>query len=518
MASKKRGKLFPKAVFLGTFDASTPPKEEISAMDASQRSDVRLVERTGQKPSPGEQSTEASLRSAAEDQYRTAPERRAEGKALRDDVPREAHGGWKPPRDRRNPIEILVESDEGRVPDLVPIRHGRMLQSPFSFFRGSAALIAADLARTPNTGLKVQACGDAHLLNFGAFATPERNVIFDINDFDETLPAPWEWDLKRLTASVVIAGRHLRLSDNDSARAATAAACSYREHMADYGSMRALEVWYDKIDIERFVQEASTEEMRERVKHRVEKERERTVPEHDYPKLVEHHGAIPRIKDNPPLIFHPTAELAPGLKTGYHEAMTAYRESLAEHVRVLFDRFHFCDLAVKAVGVGSIGTLCAVGLFLAADDDPLFLQVKEAKASVLEPYAGKSLHKNHGQRVVVGQRLMQSASDIFLGWVRGLNGRDFYVRQLRDMKISAIIEDWDFDMLRAYSKLCGWALARGHARSGDAAMISGYMGSSNAFDDAIGEFAVEYADQNQRDYRAFVKAVREERVKAVVES
>ena len=486
-------------------------------MDSSQKPDVRLVERTGQKAPPPEKAPEVALRSSAEDQYRTASERRAEGKALREDVPREAHGGWKPPKDRRNPVDLLLESNEGRVLELVPIRHGRMVQSPFAFFRGSAALMAADLAHTLNSGLRVQACGDAHLMNFGAFATPERNVVFDINDFDETLPAPWEWDLKRLAASVVIAGRYLRLSDNDSARAAIATVRSYREHIADYASMRALEVWYDRIDLERFLQEAPSEELRERIEQRVEKTRAQTVPEHDYPKMVEHHGATPRIKDNPPLIFHPTAELAPGINTGYHEAIGAYRESLPEHVRVLFDRFHFCDLAFKAVGVGSVGTLCAVGLFLAADDDPLFLQVKEAKASVLEPYVGKSVHENHGQRVVAGQRLMQSASDIFLGWTQGLNGRDVYVRQLRDMKMSAIIEDWDFDVLRAYTKLCAWALARAHARSGDAAMISGYMGSSGVFDDAIGEFAVEYADQNERDHRAFVKAVRERKVEAHIE-
>ncbi len=288
--------------------------------------------------------------------------------------------------------------------------------------------------------------------------------------------------------------------------------------MTDYASMRALEVWYDRIDVERVIKEMPSDKARERAEERVEKTRGRTVPEHDYPKMVEHHGALPRIKDNPPLMFQPTAKQAPGLKIGFHEGLAAYRESLHEHVRVLLDRFHFCDLAIKAVGVGSVGTFCAVGLFLAADDDPLFLQIKEANPSVLQPYVGKRLHPNDGHRVVVGQRLMQSASDIFLGWARGLNGRDFYVRQLRDVKISVIIEDWDFDMLRTYTRLCAWALARAHARSGDAAMISGYMGSSETFDDAIGEFAVEYADQNQRDYRAFVKAVREERVKAVVES
>ena len=457
-----------------------------------------------------------------EEQYRTAAERRAEGKALREAVPREDHGGWKAPKGRRDPVELVLESNEGRMPDLIPIRHGRMLQSPFAFFRGTAALMAADVAHTPVSGLRVQACGDAHLLNFGAFATPERNVIFDINDLDETLPAPWEWDLKRLTASVVVAGRHLGLRENDSVRAAGATVRAYREQMADYAFMKAIEVWYDRIDLENLMErlnkETASEEIRVRFEERIGKARARSVAEHDFPKLVEHHGANPLIKDNPPLIFHPSEELAPGYRTRYTEALAHYRESLPEHVRVLFDRFHFFDLAMKVVGVGSVGTMCAIGLFMAADDDPLFLQVKEARASVLEPYAGKSLHANHGQRVIVGQRLMQSASDIFLGWARGLNKKDYYVRQLRDMKISAIIEDWDDNLLRAYSKICGLAMARAHARSGDAAMISGYMGSSETFDDAICEFAVEYADQTQRDYRAFVKAVREGRVKATIES
>jgi uncharacterized protein (DUF2252 family) len=422
----------------------------------------------------------------AEGKYRSASERHDNGKALRDTVPRAEHAGWKAPTTRRDPVEVLLESNEGRVPHLVPIRHGRMLQSPFVFFRGAAALMAADLAQTPRTELRVQACGDAHMLNFGIFATPERNMVFDINDFDETLPAPWEWDVKRLTASVVIGGRYLRLSEADSARAATAAIRSYRKHMADYASMRALDIWYDKIDVQRFVEAIRDhQDLAERFKQRVKKQRSQTVLEHDYPKLAEQRGTTPRIKDEPPLIFHPTAKLAPGLTTGYREALALYRESLAEHVRVLLDRFHLCDVAYKAVGVGSVGTHCLIGLFLAADDDPLFLQIKEARASVLEPYAGKSVHQNHGQRVVAGQRLMQSASDIFLGWVRALAGRDVYFRQLRDMKMSAIIEDWDFDALRTYAKLCAWALARAHARSGDPAMISGYMGSSRAFDDAI---------------------------------
>ena len=326
----------------------------------------------------------------SDDQYLSADERRAEGKALRDAVPRTSHGGWKPPKNRRDPIGLLHESNEGRIPELIPVRYGRMAQSPFTFFRGSAAVMAADLASTPKSGLVVQACGDAHLLNFGGFATPERNIIFDINDFDETLTAPWEWDIKRLAASVVIAARHLRLADSDAAKAARDTVCSYRERMAGYASIRALDVWYDRIDVERLAREIPAKKGRERLEQRIEQARKKSAPEQLFPKLAEHHGYVPRIKDEPPLIFHPTAEQAPGLNSGYSEAIALYRESLPEHVRVLFDRFHFLDLAIKAVGVGSVGTWCAVGLFMAADNDPIFLQVKEAKASVLEPYAGKS--------------------------------------------------------------------------------------------------------------------------------
>ena len=400
-------------------------------------------------------------------EYLSAGERRAAGKALRDAVPRASHGDWKVPKDRRDPIELLTEANEGRLPQLIPIRFGRMAQSPFAFYRGAAAIMAADLASTPKTELRVQACGDAHLMNFGAFATPERNVIFDINDFDETLPGPWEWDIKRLAASVAIAARHVNLSDNDAAKAATDTVCSYRERMADYSSMRALEVWYDCIDVERVAKEAEdaadSKEARKRVHRRLEQAQKKSTPEILFPKLAEHHGAMPRIKDEPPLIFHPTEELAPGLRRGYREAIARYRESLPEHVRVLFDRFQFRDLAIKAVGVGSVGTICGIALFMAADDDPIFIQIKEARPSVLEPYVGKSLHKNNGQRVVAGQRLMQSASDMFLGWIRAENDRDYYFRQLRDTKMSAIIEDWDVKTLRAYGRLCAWALAHAHA-------------------------------------------------------
>jgi uncharacterized protein (DUF2252 family) len=449
--------------------------------------------------------------------YVSADERRSAGKALRDGVPRTAHGGWKRPSHRRDPIDLLRESNGGRMPELIPIRFGRMSQSPFAFFRGAAAVMAADLATTPATGLIVQACGDAHLVNFGGFATPERNIFFDINDFDETLPAPWEWDVKRLAASIVIAARHLGWADSNAAKAATDAVCSYRERMTNYSSMRALDVWYDRIDLNQVLKLLPSDAEVERVTQRVEQARRKSAPEALFPKLVEHLGSAPRIKDEPPLIFHPTDEQAPGLKSGYREAIERYRESLSEHVRVLFDRFRLFDIAIKVVGVGSVGTFCAVALFMAADDDPIFLQVKEATRSVLEPYAAKSLHQNHGERVVAGQRLMQSASDIFLGWTRGPSGRDFYFRQLRDAKISPVIEDWDLATLREYGKLCAWALARAHARSGDSATIAGYIGSNSSLDDAICEFAVEYADQNLRDYRAFVKAVREGRVEVVNE-
>lgn len=453
--------------------------------------------------------------------YLSADERAAKGRALRDSVPRVSQSGWTPAANRHDPVKLLDESNAGRILELIPIRFGRMATSAFAFYRGGAALMAADLATTPTSGIRVQACGDAHLMNFGGFATPERNVIFDINDLDETLPAPFEWDLKRLAASVAIAAEHLALPKSDAARVVTDLVREYRERMFNYGWMRALDVWYDRIDLQKYEDRSGDPDIvaaaRKRIAQRIEAERRKTVPDHLYPKLVSAEGEKPRIKDEPPLIFHPTEEMAPGLASGYAEAIASYRESLAEHTRVLFDRFHFFDMAIKVVGVGSVGTMCGVGLFLAADNDPLFLQVKEARASVLEPYAGKSLHSNHGQRVIIGQRLMQTASDVFLGWTRGKNGRDFYIRQLRDMKLSAVIEDWDTGMLRQYGRMCAHALARAHARSGDAATIAGYMGSGQTFDDAICEFATEYCSQNRNDYRAFLAAIRKGRIEARME-
>jgi len=318
---------------------------------------------------------------------------------------------------------------------------------------------------------------------------------------------------------VVLAGRHIQLKQSESERAARAAVRAYREHMGEYAFMPALDIWYDRIDLQRVLDHMPADKkLRARVEKRVAKARGRSVAEHDFPKLAEHVGATPSIKDNPPLIFHIPELQAEEESGNLTEAWALYHASLPEHVRVLFDRFHRCDMAVKVVGVGSVGTLCLIALYMAADDDPLFLQIKQANASVLEPYAGKSLHANHGQRVVVGQRLMQSASDIFLGWTQGRRGRHFYVRQLRDMKLSALIESFDDVLLREYAAACGWALARAHARSGDAAMIAGYMGSGRTFDEAICDFAVDYADQAERDHEAFVKAVRDGRVKAHVES
>jgi uncharacterized protein (DUF2252 family) len=446
----------------------------------------------------------------------TSPqERRAAGKALRDKTPREDHAGWKPPAGRPDPIDILVASNQGRGAGLVPIRHGRMLTSPFAFLRGSAAVMAADLAKTRASGLRVQACGDCHLLNFGAFATPERSLFFDINDFDETLPAPWEWDLKRLAASFVCAGRHIGLSDSDSARAVRTAVRVYREYMAQYAEMPVLQVWYDHIDLEETAMEMRGPKRRRRVLALIAKARQRGVVEHDFPKLVERDKGTPHIKDNPPLIYHGPRQQRNDFEAIALEALKLYRKSLPDHVRILLDHFKPVDFAVKVVGVGSVGTLCGIGLFMASDKDPLFLQIKQANASVLEAYAGKSAYPNHGQRVVSGQRLTQAASDIMLGWLKGKAGRHFYIRQLRDMKISATIEAMDASGLRSYARLCGQTLARAHARSGDPAMIAGYMGKSDILDQAIAKFAIHYADQTERDHKALAKAVRDGRLPAI---
>lgn len=440
------------------------------------------------------------------------------GKRLRDKLPRESHAQWTPHARRADALQLLEASNEGRIAELVPIRFGRMVRTPFTFYRGAALGMAADLATTPSTGLRVQACGDCHLMNFGAFATPERRLIFDINDMDETLPAPWEWDLKRLTASIVVACRNSGFSEAVARDAVLACARSYRERMAEFGEMPVLAVWYASIDAEQVMATTRDEQTRKRFIKRVAAARERCVLEHDFPKLAAMAGQAPTIKDNPPLIYHPQGDAEGSLLAQSHEAYGEYRQSIQEDRRTLLDRYDIKDVAMKVVGVGSVGTFCAVMLLMASENDPLFLQIKEARRSVLEPYAGKSLHANHGQRVVNGCRLIQSASDIFLGWTKaGTNGRHFYVRQLRDMKLSPMVETYPPVVMTEYAALCGWTLARAHARSGEPSVISGYLGKGDAFDKAIARFSVAYADQNERDHDVLRKAVQSGRVEAIVE-
>ena len=447
--------------------------------------------------------------------YIPRADRAAAGKALRSSVPRASHRDWTPPADRRDPMDVLIESNTGRLPELVPIRFGRMLVSPFTFFRGAAAVMAADLAKTPATGLQVQACGDCHLLNFGAFATPERNLVFDINDFDETLPAPWEWDIKRLAASFVLAGRDNRFDADAGRNSAVAVVRAYRERLAELSEMPALDVWYSKIDAMKWLEGTDDPELRALREKRIKKAQARTAIGHEYPNLVEETGGRPRIKDDPPHIYHISEQAGDEFQQMVAEAFRNYRETLPHDRRVLYDRYQCVDVAVKVVGVGSVGTVCGVALLLADDDDPLFLQFKQANASVLEPYAGKSLYENHGQRVVVGQRLMQSSSDIFLGWTAGRFGRNFYLRQLRDAKVKPMVEIFKPKHMVEFAGFCGHALADAHARSGDSAMLSGYLGNADNFDQAIADFAVAYADQTERDHAALADAVRSGKVEAV---
>jgi len=389
--------------------------------------------------------------------------------------------------------------------------------SPFTFYRGAALIMAHDLSLTPRSGMTVQCCGDAHLSNFGAFASPERRLVFDINDLDETLPAPWEWDVKRLAASVVLACRNNGFSPGNARDAVLACVRTYRERMAEYSDIPVLEVWYSSVDVEKVAATVKDKEAVRRARKRIAAARARNVLEHEFPKLASGAGQTPTIKDNPPLIYHPSAKRELDLRARVRAAFAAYRESLQEDRRVLFDRYELKDAAIKVVGVGSVGTYCGIVLMMASEKDPLFLQIKEARPSVLEAYAGKSIYPNHGQRVVNGYRLMQSASDIFLGWAKGKLGRDMYIRQLKDMKIGALVDVFSPGFMVQYAEVCGWALARAHARSGAPAQISGYLGKSDAFDEAIAAFASAYADQSERDHAILKKAVRSGRVEVVME-
>ena len=445
--------------------------------------------------------------------FRSRPERVAAGRALRKRIPRNDHAAWKPRRTRRDPILLLEESNHGRLRQLVPIRYGRMLKSPFTFLRGAAALMAYDLAATPNTRINVQACGDCHLLNFGLFAMPERHLVFDVNDFDETLPAPWEWDLKRLVVSFVLAARDNKLSDAKARDAVMSCVRGYREHLSECARMNPLQVWYQRLDVDTFIASAPNIEAK-RIRQQIAREARERVIEHHFPEVAEGTDGRYRLLDHRPLLFHAT-ELH--WNEWIRDALAEYRRTLSDERRVLFDRYRFEDSAVKVVGIGSVGTRCYLALFYSEDNEPLLLQFKEARRSVLEPYAQKSKYESQGERVVMGQRLMQSSSDIFLGWARGRRGFDFYVRQLRDMKMSIPIEGFSAVRLEHYAQTCGWTLARAHAKSGDGATISGYLGKSNAFDKAMAKFAIAYADQTEKDYASLVKAVRSGRIKALAE-
>jgi uncharacterized protein (DUF2252 family) len=425
---------------------------------------------------------------------------------------------WRRPEVRRDPIDLLRESSKGRIVELVPVRYGRMLQSPLAFYRGAALNMAADLATTPVTGVRVQACGDCHLSNFGAFATPERRVIVDINDLDETLPAPWEWDLKRLAASFVLAGRNNGHGARAERAAAIACARAYRERMAELAELRAMDVWYADTDLEQLIPLVQDSESKVRLRRRLRKARARSPVVDDFPRLATTVGGPPSIRDAPPLIFHPTTREGTASKGLVARAFASYGRSLPEHRRKLLERFRLIDIAVKVVGVGSVGTRCFIMLLMADSDDPLFLQVKEAKPSVLAPYAGKSVYANDGQRIVVGHQLMQSATDIFLGWTTGAGHRQFYVRQLRDMKIKPLVELFRPRVMIEYAQLCGRILARAHARSSEPAVISGYLGRSDKFDEAIATFSATYADEAERDHATLVRAVRLGKLDAILDA
>ncbi|MGZ4310085.1 MAG: DUF2252 domain-containing protein [Gaiellaceae bacterium] len=456
----------------------------------------------------------------------TRAERAARGKAARTTVPRSAHAELDVDAGR-DPVALLEEQALTRLPELVPIRYGRMLTSAFAFYRGGALIMAADLARLPSSGLDAQLCGDAHLSNFGVFGSPERELVFDINDFDETAPGPWEWDVKRLAASFAVAGRQIGFAAKDRRAVVLATVRAYREAMSAFAAMRSLEVWYARLPAERAMAEFTAGVDPKRLKKaQAELDKSRTKDSMQaFEKLTRRVDGEPRIVSDPPLIV-PLDELLRtkrernSVEGELRKLIDSYRDTLATDRRHLLAQFRFVELARKVVGVGSVGTRAWIALFLGADDrDPLFLQIKEAEASVLERFLGQSQHDNSGERVVAGQRLMQATSDIFLGWTHvssGLDGaaRDFYIRQLKDWKGSFVIESAVPSGAAAYGKACGWTLARAHARSGDRVAIAAYLGKSQVFDQAMATFAETYADQNERDYRALQDAVAEGRISA----
>jgi uncharacterized protein (DUF2252 family) len=462
---------------------------------------------------------------SAHDVQATPAERASEGKAARKQVPREEHAAWEPPHDRPDPVDVLVRQAADRMPELLPIRYGRMVVSPFTFYRGAAAVMAGDLAGTPRSGLMVQTCGDAHVSNFGLFGSPERELVFDINDFDETLPGPWEWDVKRLVTSLEIAGRGNGFTGKQRQGVTTATSAAYRTAMSEFAAMRDLDVWYAHLQVQQGLPQARA--MLDKHSMKQAKQAVDKALTHDslqaFDKLTTVVDGERRIISNPPLLVPVedmmTADQAATFMQNVHTMLRSYPRSLSDDRRHLFDQFRFVDIARKVVGVGSVGTRDWIALLLGRDeDDPLFLQAKEAGPSVLEPFLKHSTYTQHGQRVVEGQRLMQTASDIFLGWERmtGLDGvsRDFYVRQLRDWKGSWAPETMDPQAMNVYGGMCAWTLAHAHARSGDRIAIASYLGTGAAFDRAVAEFAVAYADQNDADHAALAKAVKDGKVEA----
>ncbi|HUA30405.1 MAG TPA: DUF2252 domain-containing protein [Streptosporangiaceae bacterium] len=457
----------------------------------------------------------------------TPEERAVRGKNARAEVPLDSHAKFDPPADRPDPISLLEEQAKTRVPDLVPVRYGRMTLSPFSYFRGAALPMASDLASTPMSGLAVQACGDAHLSNFGVFGSAERRLVFDVNDFDETQPGPWEWDIKRLAASLEVAARGNGFSQKKRRGIVAAMVARYRTAMREFAGMTNLQVWYSIADLDEFRQQAASllkGRQRKQMDKGMTKARSRDSMQ-EVGKLTRMVDGRPRIISDPPLLV-PIDQLMPeemdrkSFESLITEMITGYQRTLETDRRYLLEQYEYADMAHKVVGVGSVGTRCWIVLMLGRDsNDPLFLQVKEAQESVLSRYVGTSRYPNQGQRVVAGQRLMQASSDIFLGWQRneaGLEGRarDFYIRQLRDWKFSMDIESMVPRGMRLYGELCGWTLARAHARSGDRIAIAAYLGGSDAFDQAITEFAAAYADQNERDYQELRSAVSAGRIHA----
>jgi len=480
-------------------------------------------------------------------------ERKAKGLEARDRTPLSSHTKWRPAADRPDPVALLEEQNRTREPDLVPVRHGRMMVSPFTFYRGAAKIMATDLKDTPVAGLEAQLCGDAHLSNFGAFASPERILLFDLNDFDETLPGPFEYDVKRMAASFTIAGRNNRFSKADIRAATLASVTAYREAMAEFAQMRTMDIWYAHLDehelisgIRGLVTDAASEakgakkekqrkkekkdQMEEKQAKQAEKRAVQAVEKahtrdslQALSKLGELVDGRYRIVSQPPIVV-PLRDLAAtyGLSAGeaergIHERFRNYRGTLQDDRRHLLEQFQIVDAARKVVGVGSVGTRAFIVLLEGRDaQDPLFLQIKEATASVLEPYVRKSRYRQHGERVVQGQRMMQAASDIYLGWTKGLDeSRHFYWRQLRDMKGSAIVEAMTPFALTFYARTCGWTLARAHARSGDPVATAEYLGDSAEFDNSITDFSERYADQNERDYQEFVVAIKAGRLEAL---